>query len=131
MTADRPEKRTRLLARLCLGGWAALILAGSLLREPPGAEAVMGFSGADLLAHLVAYGVLSLLAVWAHMGLGWPDRLVAAGVGAALFGLMIECLQPLTGRVFELADLAANILGTGLGIAVATLLRASTRRSSP
>ncbi|MHC5034807.1 MAG: VanZ family protein [Planctomycetota bacterium] len=124
-------RRSQLLARLCLGGWAALILAGSLLREPPGAEAVMGFSGADLLAHLVAYAVLALLAVWAHVGLGWRDRLLAAGISAALFGLMIECLQPLTGRVFELADLAANVLGAGLGIALAALLRASTGRSSP
>ena len=72
----------------------------------------------DKLAHVVMFfglclpAVLTGLAPW-----GW----VVAGMGA--FGLAIETLQPFVGRQFDLVDLAANLVGCIIAVALAPVLR--------
>ena len=119
----------RLLSRLCLAVWIALILLGSLLPRVPPADAVARFPGAAYAAHAVAYAVLCCLAAWA-LRLGDWRRLLAAALGASLLGLALECIQPLTGRAFDLVDLAANAAGVAVGLAGTLLVRRLlTRRS--
>jgi len=120
----------RLLSRLCLAVWIALILLGSLLPRVPPADAVVRFPGAAYAAHAVAYAVLCCLAAWA-LRLGDWRRLLAAAAGASLLGLALECIQPLTGRAFDLADIAANAAGVAAGLAGALLARRLlTRRNA-
>ena len=91
--------------------WLGLVAMGSLLPRIPSPADVTGFAGAALRA----------------CGRGrWPQVLAAAR-GALLLGFGLECLQPLTGRTFDLLDLAANSAGAALGFAAVTLARAVRR----
>ncbi len=69
------------------------------------------------IGHAVIYAILSLLVIWAMAGVIWWARLIGAAVGAGLFGIAMEFLQPLTGRACEVVDFVAN----GAGIAAALL----------
>jgi hypothetical protein len=106
------------LARICLALWSVLVLLGSLLPQPPGAASVMAFRGADFAAHVAAYGVLCALAHWSLGGAVRGSRLGRAASGAAGFGLLLECVQPMTGRRFEGEDLLATLLGVALAVVV-------------
>jgi len=112
----------RLLRRLLLALWLALVVLASLIPRVPRADAVAWFPGADRVGHAVAYGVLCVLAVWAFGGRG-RRVLVMAGLGAVVLGVLLECVQPLTGRTFDLTDMAANAAGAGLGLVGMLLAR--------
>ncbi len=90
---------------------AAMVMVGvlSLLPAPD-----MG--GSDKLLHVLAYAGLS--GGFALLLPGWPSR-IAAAVAVALYGLLLEYLQGLTGyRLFDPADMLANAAGATLGLAL-------------
>ncbi len=69
--------------------------------------------GRDKLAHLVAYGGLS---VWFGMIFDGRGRQLGIAVAFAAMGVALEFLQGLTDyRTFEVADMIANAVGAGLG----------------
>jgi hypothetical protein len=104
-------ERTLTLSRVGLCVWAALIVVGSLIPRVPGPIRIFLVHGADKVAHGVAYAVLCLLLIWAAAPLRRRTRFICSAVGAALFGGLIELLQPLTGRTCDLADMGFNTLG--------------------
>jgi hypothetical protein len=92
--------------------WGGMILVGSLLPPATIAPAMPHFSGADLAAHAGAYAVLSLLAVGA-----WPGRRrLALGAAVLLLGVLIEVVQPLTGRSLSGLDMLADAAGVSGGL---------------
>jgi VanZ family protein len=98
------------LALLVAVTWGSLIPAE---RMPPG-----GFTW-DKAEHFAAYGALAFPAALARPR-GWG--LVVAGL--ALWSGAIELLQPLVNRRTDAGDMAANLLGLGLGVGLAALIRA-------
>ncbi len=96
------------MARAAAAVWAALLAAWSLMPRPPGSHVLVRFSGGSLLAHVFVYGVLCLLLL---AGAAGRRRVLVAAGATLLYGLLIESLQPLTGRSFEWGDLIANVAG--------------------
>ena len=129
-------ERSLMLSRLSLGVWLALIVAGSLIpnrviADASGHAGELFFRTVSKVAHVGAYTVLCLLLIWAAAPLRWPARILWSAVGAIAFGVLIEVLQPLTGRSCSAADAAFNVLGVCaalVGIALARRLKARRRR---
>ena len=127
--------RSVILSRLSLGVWLALIVAGSLIpnrviADASGPAGELFFRVASKVAHVVAYAVLCLLLIWAAAPLRWPARVIGAAAGAILIGVLMEILQPLTGRSCSAADAAFDALGVCavlLGIALRRRFRAQRR----
>lgn len=90
-----------------------LITVGSLMP----AESTRALPGTGFAKHAVPYALLSLFALLALKG-RFSGGLVLLGVFG--FGLMLECIQPVFGRVFDAHDLIANAVGglAGLGTAL-------------
>ena len=109
-----------------LGIWLFFIIVGSLLPTMPSADDVTGFAGTTLLGHALAYAVLCVLAVRAF-GLRPWRHVLAAALGALLLGFAVECIQPFTGRTFDLIDMAANSAGVAFGLAAIALARSASR----
>lgn len=103
-------------------GLVALAVWLSLTPKPPMIEGLPQDS--DLVAHLVMHMGLAgaLLLAWP------PGRTVALAVVALAVGLEIGQIA-VTGRVFAVADMAANLFGAGLGAAIAAALRRYLRRA--
>jgi VanZ family protein len=113
--------------------WAiTLACAGTTLwfsfgAPPPGANL---FEGADKVGHAIAYYATTLsflfAAVWrpgrgegrfAHLGIWFPVAAIAAGA-------LVEILQGLTPtREAQMADLVAEVIGTGLAFVLHALTR--------
>jgi hypothetical protein len=110
----------RWLIRVLLAMWLVLVVVGSLVpRVPP--AVVVRFPGAGYVAHGVSYAVLCVFAACARRR--HDDRALAVtALGAFLLGVVLEFIQPLTGRTFDLGDMAAN--GAGVATAVAAILLA-------
>jgi len=67
----------------------------------------------DKLAHFLAYGGLSF---WFGMIFGGRGSQLGIAVAFAAMGVVLEFLQGLTEyRSFEVADMVANAVGSGLG----------------
>lgn len=118
----RPASR-RALACLALY-WLVLCLATHWRNPwPPGGTP----SYPDKLVHFTAFGLLAGLAVYVlgnrHTGRGLARRAAAIWAVVALYGLLDEFTQPLTGRDFEWLDWAADISGAACGALLATLWR--------
>ncbi len=101
----------------------------SLLREP--SFSLPAFQGADKVAHIMMYAVLSCVLVWDN----WRSRFskyVLVGLGAcALYGGLIEILQeqfcaPRTG---SWDDFAADVLGCGAGLILFLILWKCSKKS--
>ncbi len=120
-TRKLEPRRGRTLSLVCVALWAVLIAALSLLPHPPGAAAAALIPHAAFVGHAAVYAILSLLIIWAMAGASWRARLIGAVVGAVLFGIVMELLQPLTGRYLDIVDVVAN----GAGIAAAVLVAAA------
>lgn len=90
-----------------------LLLVGAGALAPVSVEAPL-FLGQDKVIHALTYTVL-FMAGWLAYGRGgpfcWPLHLALLAYGAGL-----ELLQGMTGyRTAEWGDLAANLVGQGLG----------------
>lgn len=99
--------------------WMAYMLLTPRPEVPP-----LGFA-LDFL-HLGAFGVLGI-------GVGWARKNWSTGrwrVLLLLWAVGSECLQILTGRYFELIDIAQNVVGILLGLEAGRLVRRRTRKKS-
>ena len=86
------------------------------------------FPLADKIAHGLAYLVLTFL-LFASLLPGPRMRVLLVAIGGSLvLGGAIELVQPLMMRHRELADLAANILGTAAGSGIALAMSGFLRR---
>jgi VanZ family protein len=95
-----------------LTGWllVALVITFSLISPPPG---LPGLPGVDKLAHLAAYGVLTLWFGFIYLpGL----RYVRLGLGLILMGGALELIQEISGhRSMDYYDMLANATGVAMG----------------
>ena len=92
-------------------GWAlvAAVLWLSLTPKPP---EPLDFVWADKVEHAAAYG--ALMAWFAFLYRRTPTRAWYA-IGFIAMGIVIEFIQPSTGRHFELSDMVADAIGVALG----------------
>ena len=103
----------------------------SLTPSPPSAP-----GGWDKIGHLVAYLALGFLLVLSVSERRFRLTLVIALVAATIaYGAMIEFVQRMTGRQFDVADMAMNALGavtgTVLGIAARRIVERETGAAAP
>jgi len=114
-----PVTRTRWARIRIIAFWwfGALIVAGSLMPAPQVPDT--GLS--DKLGHLLGYGLLTVLGLYAYArGTAW----VLGGVFA--LGVCLELAQTFTPtRTFEWLDILANGAGVLLGLALVWWLRRS------
>ncbi|MHA6287767.1 VanZ family protein [Maricaulis sp. CAU 1757] len=98
----------------------ALLVITDLALQP-GYNTPPRLFGSDKLEHVGAFALLAGLA-----SQGWPRRrewIIAPLLG--LYGIGIELLQatPQVGRTASLADVAADLVGIGLGLLTGALVR--------
>ena len=109
---------------------AASILVLSLVPNHPQIRG--GFHLADKIAHFIAYLVLSFLVIVSYFegkrGRTALAAFVIVAVSCVLFGGLIEILQRFTGRLPELWDLAADVLGAAVGSLLGLAMRGRIRR---
>lgn len=103
-------------------GWAALV-AAALLMPADAASDLAGwfdFPLSDKLAHGALFLVMAALFVRSFRALSLRHALLAALLAASVYGAGSEVAQRLfTDRTAELADLAADVAGAGLAVAIA------------
>lgn len=104
----------RIALWLLFGAAAAGVLYYSF-RPGPGLSI---FMWRDKFQHMAAYGTLALLATLAARGRG---QAVLCVMLIAAAGYLIELLQPLAGRSYDLLDEGFNILGCTAGFILARL----------
>lgn len=113
--------------------WAAMIYitsiaqmegSGGIKERLPWLQWLFEFDGLDKIGHFAAYAVLSLLILR-----GWQrEKMPPIGLHGftlllcAVFGMMLEIHQGLTGRNFDLLDEVANVMGALAGQAAWHLL---------
>ncbi len=115
--AHAPLSVTERLAVLATLGIAFLI---AWLTLRPASGQILDLAHADKIYHLVAFGVLIFpCAFFFTRGLVFllPSSVILAGA--------IELIQPRVGRSGEWLDFLADLLGLGIGLLVARLLRKS------
>jgi VanZ family protein len=103
------------------------LLALAVLSLAPG-EALPDTGVSDKLEHFAAYGVLSLMGMYAY-----PDksRLWWVITGLVLYGISLETLQILVpSRFFSIGDIIANTLGVLSGYGLIFLMGKLRRRVS-
>jgi VanZ family protein len=98
----------RRLAGVGATAWLAAVCALSLMPTVP----PLVTRASDKVQHLGAYGLLALLSTTALSG---RVRCWWVCIACAMLGAAIEFVQPLTGRAFDYADMAANSAGAVLG----------------
>ncbi len=88
----------------------------------------------DKAAHLLMYGILGHLTCWALLKAPSLRAILMTAGGCILYGVLLEVLQlsiPSLARGFSWLDIAANIVGTSLGIAGWLLWRRHAMRRQP
>ncbi|MDF2368682.1 VanZ family protein [Sneathiella sp.] len=106
--------------RIALFLWGAGLLALVILSLlPPGNEPSFSNLVNDKVRHFTAYALLALAACYA--GHDWRQRLILSTF-TFIVSVLVEFLQPLTGRDFELLDIVANLSGVLAGMAIAALV---------
>ena len=105
------------MAWLLIAVLAVVIALLTLLPVPSG----LGVKSADKVYHLVAFGALAV-----PLAVAYPRHLIYVFLFAVSYGVLIEFLQPMTGRAFEIGDIVADALGAGLGCALGWTLRRRT-----
>ena len=119
---EMPDLSIRRVPRWSIALTVLIALVLCIATLSPGMPAV-GPQGSDKWQHFGGFALLVLPLGYARPGWG-----VSILIGAALFGGLIELIQPHVGRSAEWADLAADIAGAAAGILAMRLLRA---RSAP
>jgi VanZ family protein len=115
---------SRQASRILLVVLSLLVLVLSLIPTP---ELVLGaFSAYDKIGHLIAYVVLGFIAGRAVDRRG-PLPFMIVTAGCAIFGGIIEIVQPLVGRRMELADFLIDLAGSMAGAAITALISRNAR----
>jgi VanZ family protein len=109
------RKRWARIRIIAFWWFTALIIAASVM--PAAHIPETGIS--DKVGHTLAYGVLTLLGLYAY-----PRYTAPVLAGVLVLGLALEGLQHLTPtRTFEWLDVAANGAGIVLGLAIVGMSR--------
>ncbi|MBL4806159.1 MAG: rhomboid family intramembrane serine protease [Rhodobacteraceae bacterium] len=95
--------------------WCGLTSAVIVSLLPPHHNPQFGGSMSDKVVHLVSYAILAHVAC--HAGPNWRRRYILC-ILVFVVSIIIEFLQPLTGRTFEGMDIVANFGGIIIGILV-------------
>ena len=115
--------------RVALYLWGAGLLTLVILSLlPPGNEPSFTNLVNDKIRHFSAYALLSLAACYA--GRDWRQRLLLCTC-TFIVSILVEFLQPFTGREFELLDIVANLSGILAGMGLAFLSFRYRRGSTP
>ncbi len=107
------RKRRRTIAIWLTIGLALCI--GALTLIP--LSAPLGVPGTDKTHHVLAFAILS-----APCAALYPKGLLRVVFAAAVYGGLIEVIQPYVGRHGETADVLADLLGVAIGAAFGLLL---------
>jgi len=97
--------RYKYIIILLWGLYQAALVWGSLSPMPAGSPVSVN----DKILHFTAYAVLVLLT--ASVFSRFSKYYLAAFLYSFTFSFIIECIQPFTGRCFEVRDLLANFSG--------------------
>jgi len=120
--SGRTAPYSRQRAAKGLLAWAVLIAVLSILPIPQ-PDAARRFSMSDTVAHAVFYVPLGALCLWALWDGSRGKVLVKAVAAATLYGVLLELFQAgLPWRSFEMADMAADLAGSGAGAGLALFL---------
>ena len=108
--------------------WAILIGIVSLLPKSVLTHTKrLPFEHTDKMAHMVMYGILTVLMLRAYSGLSkiGVSKMTRIGVELGAYGLLLELLQKYTyaGRTFEISDIFANIGGVLVGMIIFKYLK--------
>ncbi|NLW50567.1 MAG: VanZ family protein [Candidatus Brocadiaceae bacterium] len=123
----------RWLSRIGLIVWLGFLVWGSLMPTVPAGRTIRVVPGGAYTVHAVAYAILCMMAVFA-LGSTGPRGLLLTALGACLLGLVLEWVQPHTGRAFDWGDVAANAAGVAAGLVAVFCLRrvpGCCRRAEP
>ncbi|MEQ8182566.1 hypothetical protein [Marinobacter salarius] len=101
---------TALIAWLTLSPWAS-------------SPQPLHFDQVDKLWHFLAFFTWGTL-----VAVSWSRPFWQLLVGGLVFGGGIELIQPFVGRDAELADLGADLAGSGVGIWAGTSIRSRNKR---
>jgi VanZ family protein len=116
------ELRGELSEGLLWGLVSVFVIADVVLSLLPTSEASDPLNTRDKLVHMLAYGVLVLLLLFALVwrptrGYGrWPEAAAAVLFGVLAFGAALELLQLLVGRDASMPDVVANAIGGIAGL---------------
>lgn len=107
------------------------ILVGSLLPDDSPASEAMPSLWWNV-GHIPAYALLGFLTVKVMGVKGGSIRSTAilAGLAVVVFGISIEIVQPFVGRMDSAMDASLNIIGTLLGVSVASFAHRSGLHSA-
>lgn len=96
--------------------WASVILLLSIM---PAIQLPETFFSPDKLAHAIVYGILVVLGLWAWKKNGryTKSMIVWTILISSLYGCLMEIIQYsfFPGRLFEIGDNVANIIGCLIG----------------
>ncbi|WP_417488836.1 VanZ family protein [Maricaulis sp.] len=115
--AARPDAGLRWAGRVLFVTTGLLITDLAL---QPGLPTPPELFGPDKIEHFLAFFVLTMLA-----RMGWPRRGWITAIMLLSYGIGIELVQGATifGRTASAADVAADLIGIGLGLVFANLFR--------
>ncbi len=100
--------------------WAAGMIAVIILSlMPPGQNLPLSHFASDKIRHFICYALLAFAACQA--GRDWKRRIHMCIV-TFFISVLIEFLQPYTGRDFEVLDMLANLSGILTGISITFIL---------
>ena len=112
-----PLRRTALSRREARGALFVVLAVITILATLPGGESRPTLIGWDKVDHIASFAALAVLA-----RSGWPDqRRWVAGLALFIYGVALEFLQgaDFVGRTTSVSDIAANVVGIALGLALA------------
>ncbi len=123
--------RARKFVQWITGAYALLLVYVSLApgQRIPGIFDWGELFSPDKIAHFGAYAFFAVLLSFSIGRASTGKRAATAATVAALFGVLMECLQAIagTGRDFDPVDMAANLIGALLGAAIFLLLHALSK----
>jgi VanZ family protein len=99
--------------------WGIGLIAGTIISLlPPDDSLQVTFILYDKAQHFIAYAILAHIGC--HAGQNWHQRYIICVI-TLMVSILIEFLQPLTGRSFEIMDIMANFAGILTGLVLMRL----------